>query len=111
MESIAILTMTLAIIIIVVTCCLFALFPFHGLHSLHLLDSSLAKIPGPPCSSWLKGKCELNFQIVASMLSSGHISQLFDKQDGPQFHLDLTEKYDRVAKIKGLLGVSRCFNF
>ncbi|KAH8111360.1 cytochrome P450 [Phellopilus nigrolimitatus] len=50
--------------------------------------SSIARIPGPPRSSWLKG----------------HMDKLFSWKDGPQFHLDLIEKYDRVVKIYGFLG-------
>ncbi|KAI5120423.1 hypothetical protein M0805_006923 [Coniferiporia weirii] len=50
--------------------------------------SSLAQIPGPPLRSFLKG----------------HMDQLFDRKDGPQFHLDLLETYGRVVKVYGFLG-------
>ena len=37
--------------------------------------------------------------------TKGNMFELFNRQHGPQYHLDLVEKYDRVARVNGFFGV------
>lgn len=34
------------------------------------------------------------------------MGELFDRTNGPKFHKDIVEKYDRIAKVHGFVGVS-----
>ena len=81
------------------------------------LDGILSRIPGPECSSWLKGASLFPqkeqffppFFLILPIRAIGNMLELFNRQHGPQYHLNLVKNYDRVARVQGFLGVRLIF--
>lgn len=71
--------------------------------------SPLDNVPGPARSSFLTGPSQPTYDITIVIKVTGDMRPLFDRQTGHAYQQELSEKYGPVAKIHGLLGVSRVF--